>query len=100
MSSKMSMMFSQNGGNGGNGGNSGNGGNGGNVVNMGKNMRRVAPFFAPALALAPAPTPKQERARSVVSGPMARSAPRGTKQLFNLGHIMANPGTPCKACGS
>jgi hypothetical protein len=93
MSSKMSMMFSQNGGNGGNGGNSGNGGN---VVNMGKNMRRVAPVFAPA----PAPTPKQERARSVVSGPMARSAPRGTKQLFNLGHIMANPGTPCKACGS
>jgi hypothetical protein len=86
MSSKMSMMFSQ------------NGGNGGNVVNMGKIMRRVAPFFAPALA--PAPAPKQERARSVVSGPMARSAPRGIKQLFNLGHIMANPGTPCKACGS
>jgi len=90
MSSKMSMMFSQNGGNG------GNGGNGSNVVNMGKNMRRVAPVFAPALA----PAPKQERARSVVSGPMARSTPRGIKQLFNLGHIMANPGTPCKACGS
>jgi len=86
MSSKMSMMFSQ------------NGGNGGNVVNMGKIMRRVAPVFAPAPT--PAPTPKQERARSVVSGPMARSAPRGIKQLFNLGHIMANPGTPCKACGS
>jgi len=84
MSSKMSMMFSQ------------NGGNGGNVVNMGKNMRRVAPVFAPA----PAPAQKQERARSVVSGPMARSAPRGIKQLFNLGHIMANPGTPCKACSS
>jgi hypothetical protein len=83
MSSKMSMMFSQNGSNGG---------------NMGKIMRRVAPVFAPSPA--PAPAPKQERARSVVSGPMARSAPRGTKQLFNLGHIMANPGTPCKACGS
>ena len=82
MSSKMSMMFSQNGSNGGNGG------------NMGKIMRRVAP------APAPAPAPKQERTRTVVSGPMARSAPRGTKQLFNLGHIMANPGTPCKACGS
>ena len=77
MSSKMSMMFSQNSSNGG---------------NMGKIMRRVAP--------APAPAPKQERARTVVSGPMARSAPRGIKQLFNLGHIMANPGTPCKACGS
>ena len=82
MSSKMSMMFSQNGSNGSNGG------------NMGKIMRRVAPSPAPAAA------PKQERARSVVSGLMARSAPRGTKQLFNLGHIMANPGTPCKACGS
>jgi len=86
MSSKMSMMFSQ------------NGSNGSNGSNMGKIMRRVAP--SPAAAPAPAAAPKQERARSVVSGLMARSAPRGTKQLFNLGHIMANPGTPCKACGS
>lgn len=79
MSSKMSMMFSQNGSNGG---------------NVGKIMRRVEP------APAPAPAPKQVHARTVVSGPMARSAPRGIKQLFNLGHIMANPGSPCKACGS
>jgi hypothetical protein len=30
----------------------------------------------------------------------ARSAPRGIRQLFNLGDIMSNPGAPCKACGS
>jgi hypothetical protein len=82
MSSKMSMMFSQNGG------------------NVGKVMRRVAPQPAPTAA--PAPAPAQARPRSTVAGLMAnnRSAPRGVKQLFNLGHIMANPGTPCKACGS
>lgn len=82
MSSKMSMMFSQNGG------------------TVGKIMRRVAP--PPAPAPAPAPAQSQTRARSAVVGLMAnsRSAPRGVKQLFNLGHIMANPGTPCKACGS
>ena len=84
MSSKMSMMFSQNGG------------------NVGKVMRRVAPQPAPTAAPAPAPAPAQTRPRSTVVGLMAnnRSAPRGVKQLFNLGHIMANPGTPCKACGS
>ena len=84
MSSKMSMMFSQNGG------------------NVGKVMRRVATQPAPTAAPAPAPAPAQTRPRSTVVGLMAnnRSAPRGVKQLFNLGHIMANPGTPCKACGS
>ena len=86
MSSKMSMMFSQNGG------------------NVGKVMRKVAPPPAPKAAPAPAPAPPQVQARprSAVVGLMAnsRSAPRGVKQLFNLGHIMANPGTPCKACGS
>jgi hypothetical protein len=84
MSSKMSMMFSQNGG------------------NVGKIMRRVAPPPAPKAVPAPAPTYSQARPRSAVVGLMAnnRSAPRGVKQLFNLGHIMANPGTPCKACGS
>jgi len=86
MSSKMSMMFSQNGG------------------NVGKIMRRVAPPPAPKAVPAPAPAPthSQARQRSAVVGLMAnnRSAPRGVKQLFNLGHIMANPGTPCKACGS
>ena len=86
MSSKISMMFSQNGG------------------NVGKVMRRVAPPPAPAPAPKAAPAPAQVQARpsSAVVGLMAnsRSAPRGVKQLFNLGHIMANPGTPCKACGS
>jgi hypothetical protein len=85
MSSKMSMMFSQNGG------------------NVGKVMRRVAPPApAPAPKAIPPPVQVQARPRSAVVGLMAnnRSAPRGVKQLFNLGHIMANPGTPCKACGS
>lgn len=81
MSSKMSMVFSQN--------NSRVGSNRGII------MKRTV--SAPA---SPAPAPKQQHARAIVSGPMARSAPRGIKQLFNLGHIMANPGTPCKACGS
>ena len=81
MSSKMSMMFSQNGG------------------TAGKIMRKVAP--APAPAPAPVPSQQQAKARAVVGlTTTARSAPRGIKQLFNLGHIMANPGTPCKACGS
>jgi hypothetical protein len=81
MSSKMSMMFSQNGG------------------TAGKIMRKVAP--APATAPAPVPSQQQAKARAVVGlTTTARSAPRGIKQLFNLGHIMANPGTPCKACGS
>jgi hypothetical protein len=82
----MSMMFSQNGG------------------TVGKVMRRVAPQPVPAATPAPVPAPakSQTRPRSAVVGLMAnnRSAPRGVKQLFNLGHIMANPGTPCKACGS
>ena len=79
MSSKMSMMFSQ---------------NGGTAVKI---IRKVAPVSSPA----PAPAQQQARARAVVGlNATARSAPRGIKQLFNLGHIMANPGTPCKACGS
>ena len=86
MSSKMSMIFSQNG------------------VTANKIMRKVAPVSAvpaPAPASVPAPTQQQTRANTVVGlKTTARSAPRGIKQLFNLGHIMANPGTPCKACGS
>jgi hypothetical protein len=79
MSSKMSMMFSQ---------------NGGTAVKI---IRKVAPVSSPATA----PAQQQARARAVVGlNATARSAPRGIKQLFNLGHIMANPGTPCKACGS
>ncbi len=81
MSTKMSMMFSQNGG------------------TVGKIMRKVAPESVPAPTTAP--VQQQAKSRSVVGlNVNARSAPRGVKQLFNLGHIMANPGTPCKACGS
>jgi hypothetical protein len=47
-----------------------------------------------------APPPAHTQARSAVGGMPNRSAPRNVKQLFNLGHIMANPGLPCKACGS
>jgi len=86
MSSRMSMMFSQNG------------------VMTGKIMRKVSPVSAaPASVpvLAPAPAPQQARANTVVGlKATTRSVPRDIKQLFNLGHIMANPGTPCKACGS
>jgi hypothetical protein len=84
----MSMMFSQNGG------------------NVGKITRKVAPLHTPIPApvhkVVPAPVQVQTKPRSALVGLMAnnRSAPRGVKQLFNLGHIMANPGTPCKACGS
>ena len=82
MSSKMSMMFSE---------------NGGNVVKI---KRKVAP--PPAPKSVPAPAQSQATARSAVVGLMAnsRSSPRVVSQLFNIRHIMANPGTPCKACGS
>ena len=79
MSARMSMIFSQSGG----------------MPN--KVMMRTAPVAAPARSSNP-PT----MARSTAVGYMAagRSVPRGVRQLFNLGDIMANPGTPCKACGS
>lgn len=74
MSSKMSMVFSN---------------NGSNVGRVSMNVARH---------------PSQHMiARSVVGMGTtigARSAPRGIRQLFNLGDIMSNPGAPCKACGS
>jgi hypothetical protein len=88
MSSKMSMVFSENGG------------------NVGKITRKVAPLHtpipAPAHKVVPAPVQVQTKPRYALVGLMAnnRSAPRGVSQLFNIRHIMANPGTPCKACGS
>ena len=89
MSARMSMVFSQSGG----------------MPN--KVMMRTAPVAAPIVAPVPVAAPARSsnpptRARSTAASYMAagRSAPRGVRQLFNLGDIMANPGTPCKACGS
>jgi hypothetical protein len=89
MSTRMSMVFSQSGG----------------MPN--KVMMRTAPVAAPIVAPVAVAAPARSsnpptRARSTNVGYMAagRSAPRGVRQLFNLGDIMANPGTPCKACGS
>lgn len=83
MSARMSMIFSQSGG----------------MPN--KVMMRTAPVAAPVAAPARSSNPPT-MARSTAVGYMAagRSVPRGVRQLFNLGDIMANPGTPCKACGS
>ena len=76
---KMSMTFSQN----------------GRMVGMYgsgvKNTRNVV------VATAPQPQPHVKVQQRVMPN---RSAPKNIKQLFNLAHIMANPGTPCKACGS
>jgi hypothetical protein len=87
MSSRMSMMFSQ------------------NVGFTGKISRRPLPLPSLNPTPLPAPAPVQHlqmKARAVTADVMmtSRSAPRNVKQLFNLGHIMANPGMPCKACGS
>jgi hypothetical protein len=89
MSARMSMIFSQKGG----------------VSN--KVVMRNAPVVEPVPVVAPVATTARSvnpppRPRSTLVGLMAanRSAPKGVKQLFNLGDIMANPGTPCKACGA
>jgi hypothetical protein len=82
MSSKMSMVFSQNAG----------------YIHMGRIPRKPLPP-PPTAPLQPQPQAKMH-AVSASAIPTSRSAPRNIKQLFNLGDIMANPGTPCKACGS
>jgi hypothetical protein len=78
---KMSMTFSQN----------------GRMVGMYgtgvKNTRNVVVVAVPQ----PQPQPQVKVQQRVMP---SRSAPKNIKQLFNLAHIMANPGTPCKACGS
>jgi hypothetical protein len=86
MSSKMSMVFSQSAG----------------YIHMDRISRRPPPpQQLPSIATAaPLQPPTKMRASSAGVIPTSRSAPRNIKQLFNLGHIMANPGTPCKACGS
>ena len=82
---KMSMTFSQN----------------GRMVGMYgsgvKNTRNVVVVTAPPPQPQPQPQPHAKVQQHVIPN---RSAPKNIKQLFNLAHIMANPGTPCKACGS
>ena len=91
MSSKMSMMFSQ------------------NVGITGKISRKPLPMLGvvsgPLYILsraAPAPSPQQRAAVAPTSrsAPAPAPAPRSVKRLFNMGNIMSNPGTPCSACGS
>ena len=95
MSSKMSMMFSQ------------------NVGITGKISRRPLPMLgvvsgplyilsraAPAARAAPAPQQRAAVAPTSRSAPAPAPAPRSVKRLFNMGNIMSNPGTPCSACGS
>lgn len=97
MSSKMSMMFSQ------------------NVGITGKISRKPLPMLgvvsgplyilsrAARATPAPAPAAPVQQQRAAVA-PTSRSAPapapRSVKRLFNMGNIMSNPGTPCSACGS
>ena len=94
MSSKMSMMFSQ------------------NVGITGKISRKPLPMLGvvsgPLYILsraAPAPAAPQQRAAVAPTSrsapaPAPAPAPRSVKRLFNMGNIMSNPGTPCSACGS
>ena len=60
-----------------------------------KNTRNVV--VVKALQPQPQPQPQAKVQQRVIPN---RSAPKNIKQLFNLADIMANPGTPCKACGS
>ena len=88
MSARMSMIFSQSGG------------------TPNKVVMRNAPVAAPVVApvamttrsINPPPRPHSTPVGLMTA--TSRSAPKGINQLFNLGDIMANPGTPCKACGS
>ena len=91
MSSKMSMMFSQ------------------NMGYTGKISRKPITMpsvvSGPLFISSPSRSPVQQQQRSVVAASVASNsrsapAPRNVKQLFNMGNIMSNPGTPCKACGS
>jgi hypothetical protein len=92
MSSKMSMMFSQ------------------NFGFTGKISRRPLPMVgvvsgplyisSPAAPAAPSPQQRAAVAPTSRSAPAPAPAPRSVKRLFNMGNIMSNPGTPCKACGS
>ncbi len=91
MPSKIPMMFSQ------------------NMGYTGKISRRPITMpsvvSGPLFISSPSRSPVQQQQRSVVAASVASTsrsapAPRNVKQLFNMGNIMSNPGTPCKACGS
>jgi hypothetical protein len=87
MSSKMSMMFSQ------------------NVGITGKISRRPLPqIYLIPTTRSPVQQQRAAVAPSVASTsrtvPAPAPAPRSVKRLFNMGNIMSNPGTPCSACGS
>jgi len=86
----MSMMFSQ------------------NMGYTGKISRRPitmpsvvsGPLFISSPSRSPVQQQRSVVAASVASTSRSAPAPRSVKQLFNMGNIMSNPGTPCKACGS
>jgi hypothetical protein len=90
MPSKIPMMFSQ------------------NMGYTGKISRRPITMpgvvSGPLFISSPSHSPVQQQrsvvAASVASNSRSAPAPRNVKQLFNMGNIMSNPGTPCKACGS
>jgi hypothetical protein len=90
MPSKIPMMFSQ------------------NMGYTGKISRRPitmpnvvsGPLFISSPSRSPVQQQRSAVAASVASNSRSAPAPRNVKQLFNMGNIMSNPGTPCKACGS
>ena len=83
MSSKMSMMFSQ------------------NVGITGKISRKPLPqIYLIPTTRSPSPQQRAAVAPTSRSAPAPAPAPRSVKRLFNMGNIMSNPGTPCSACGS
>jgi hypothetical protein len=90
MSSKMSMMFSQ------------NMGYTGKISRKPITMPSVVsgPLFISSPARSPVQQQRSVVAASVASTSRSAPAPRSVKQLFNMGNIMSNPGTPCGACGS
>jgi hypothetical protein len=90
MSSRMSMMFSQ------------NMGYTGKISRKPITMPSVVsgPLFISSPARSPVQQQRSVVAASVASTSRSAPAPRSVKQLFNMGNIMSNPGTPCGACGS
>ena len=90
MSGKMPMMFSQ------------------NAITFNKNVKKAVhhptvvhnPTVIHTNNISPTQPQSEVTKNVVVNKTVNRSAPVNIRQLFNLAHIMANPGTPCKACGA